>query len=414
MSKHLLATAAVALVVLSACGKAAAPASVTVGGAAMVKEKSIVENASNADNLKTLVAAVKTAKLDATLSETGPFTVFAPTDTAFAALPAGTLQALLKPENSDLLTQLLTYHVVPGKLMVADLTNGMRLRTAEGHELVIGVNGKTVTVNGVAVSISDVPASNGVVHVIDAVLLPPVGDAAVSSSMNSSGAVMMDHDMSSSAAMMDHASSAPATNTASSSPAATSGQGAVVGVTMDKGVMYRMLDNGERTELRTDMKLANGITVMSDGKVTSPDGRTATMKDGQVLTINGDLGEAKDGVPTPLKTGTSSSAAAATTTGAQYGVYTEGVVGNGKTSLLFFHATWCPECKKSDADLAKIYAGTTAKISTYRVDYDTSGPLKQKYGVTTQHTFVLIDGTGKAIKTVIGPSEDALKTLVQS
>ncbi|HRH93211.1 MAG TPA: fasciclin domain-containing protein [Candidatus Peribacteria bacterium] len=406
MSKKLLVAGSVALVLLSACGKPAAPASVTVGGAAMVREKTIVENASNADNLKTLVAAVKTAKLDATLSQTGPFTVFAPTDEAFAALPAGTLQALLKPENSDLLTQLLTYHVVPGKLMKADLTNGMRLRTAEGHELAITVDDKgMVSVNGIALSITDVPASNGVVHVINAVLLPPVGEPMTSSSSSSAAAPAV----SSSAMMMDHSSSAAVASTP-----AQSGQGAVIGVTMDKGVMYRLLDNGERTELRTDVMMANGIKVSSDGKVTSPDGRTAMMKDGQVLTIDGNLGEAKDGMPKAASSSSASAQAKAAVSGAEYGVYTEGVVGNGKTSVLFFHATWCPECKKSDAELAQIYGAGKATLSTYRVDYDTSGPLKQKYGVVTQHTFVVIDGTGKAIKTVIGPSEEALQALVQS
>lgn len=406
MSKKLLVAGSVALVLLSACGKPAAPASVTVGGAAMVHEKTIVENASNADNLKTLVAAVKAAKLDATLSQAGPFTVFAPTDEAFAALPAGTLQALLKPENSDLLTQLLTYHVVPGKLTKADLTNGMRLRTAEGHELAITVDDKgMVSVNGIAVSIADVPASNGVVHVIGAVLLPPVGEPMTASS-SSSPAVQA---AMSSSAMMDHSSSVA---TVSSAPA-QSGQGAVIGVTMEKGVMYRMLDNGERTELRTDVMMANGIKVSSDGKVTSPDGRTAMMKDGQVLTINGDLGEAKDGMPT-VNSSAASTQAKAAVSGPEYGVYTEGVVGNGKTSVLFFHASWCPECKKSDTELAQIYSGGKATLPTYRVDYDTSGPLKQKYGVVTQHTFVLIDGTGKALKTVIGPSEAALQALVQS
>ncbi len=403
MSKNLLAAGLFALMLLSACGKSAAPTSVTVGGAAMVQEKTIIENASNADNLKTLVTAVRAAKLDATLSASGPFTVFAPTDAAFAALPAGTLQALLKPENSDLLTQLLTYHVVPGTLRAADLTNGMRLRTAEGKEVLIAIDAKgMMTVNGIAVSIADVPASNGVVHVIDGVLLPPVGEAMESSSASS--VEVMPNTTSSSVSVPSSSSSTQ------SQP--TGGNGAVIGVTMDKGVMYRLLDNGERTQLRTDVQMANGIKVSSDGKVTSPDGRTAMMKDGQVLTINGELGEAKDGMPTTNASAAASTQAAAA--GPEYGVYTEGVVGNGKTSVLFFHATWCPECKKADAELVKIYSAAGTKVSTYRVDYDTSGPLKQKYGVVTQHTFVLIDGTGKALKTVIGPSEEALQALVQS
>jgi thioredoxin 1 len=98
---------------------------------------------------------------------------------------------------------------------------------------------------------------------------------------------------------------------------------------------------------------------------------------------------------------------------ATYAAYAEGVIGNGSTSLLFFHAPWCPNCRTADKDLVSIYADGTASISTYKVDYDTAAALKSRYGVTYQHTFVLIDGEGNALKTVSGPTASALAALVK-
>ncbi len=396
MSKRILAVASTALFLLTACNQG--PAGVTVGNSLMVKEKTIVENAASADTLKTLVGAVRSAKLETTLAGEGPFTVFAPTDQAFAALPEGALQALLKPENADLLTQLLTYHVVPGKVLTNQMTNGMRLRTTEGKELTIETDGKgMVKVNGVQVAIADVPASNGVVHVIDAVLLPPVGGETVSSSSSSSS---MDQGT------MNHSSSAQA-QVQSSTRGSSS---VVVGVMMEKGVMYRILDNGVKEQQKVEMQMENGIRVKPDGSLTSPDGRTAKLEEGQVLAMNGTVGPAKDGLPRPA---TASSSAAQKPAGPEYGVYTEGVVGNGKTSVLFFHAEWCPVCRGDDKKIADWYAKETFKVATYRVNYDTSEPLKKKYGVTYQHTFVKIDGTGKAIQTVQNPTEDQLLSLLR-
>ncbi len=124
----------------------------------------------------TLVAAVTAADLGETLSGEGPFTVFAPTDDAFAALPEGLVEALLLPENKDVLTQILTYHVVSGAVMAADITDG-DVATVEGQTVTLStVDG--VTVNGASVLIADVPADNGVIHAIDAVLVPPGVDVA--------------------------------------------------------------------------------------------------------------------------------------------------------------------------------------------------------------------------------------------
>jgi len=97
---------------------------------------------------------------------------------------------------------------------------------------------------------------------------------------------------------------------------------------------------------------------------------------------------------------------------AAYLAYSDGVIGNGKTSVLFFHASWCPSCRQGDKDLAGIYGKGNAKVNTYKVDYDTSTELKQRYGVTYQHTFVLIDGQGKALKTLQGASAAELAALI--
>ena len=155
-----------------------------VGGAAMYPTKNIVENAVNSKDHTTLVAAVKAAGLVSTLESKGPFTVFAPTNEAFNALPAGTVDNLLKPENKAKLTAILTYHVVAGKLSAMDLmkmvkaNNGKAtLKTVEGENLYVTMKGKKLMVTdengGVAhITISDVNQSNGVIHVIDKVLLP--------------------------------------------------------------------------------------------------------------------------------------------------------------------------------------------------------------------------------------------------
>ena len=131
----------------------------------------IVDVAVGAGSFSTLVAAVTAADLVETLSGEGPFTVFAPTDDAFAALPAGVLDALLLPENKALLAQILTYHVVSGKVMAADVTDS-DVATVEGQTIKLATEGG-VTVNGATVISADVAASNGVIHAIDQVILPP-------------------------------------------------------------------------------------------------------------------------------------------------------------------------------------------------------------------------------------------------
>ncbi len=179
---HRLTSFALALALTA--GATAAMAQVTVGGAPMLPTKDIIDNAVNSKDHTTLVAAVKAAGLVDTLKGPGPFTVFAPTNAAFAALPAGTVDTLLKPENKAKLTSVLTYHVVPGKLDAATLGKqvmdgkGMAsLKTVAGGTLTVKATGGKVTVTdemgGVAnVTIADVIQSNGVIHVVDKVLLP--------------------------------------------------------------------------------------------------------------------------------------------------------------------------------------------------------------------------------------------------
>lgn len=144
-----------------------------VGGAAMYPSKNIIENVINAPNLSTLVTAVKAADLVDTLKGTGPFTVFGPNNDAFAALPAGTVDTLLKPENKSKLSDILTYHVVPGKFLMSDLRDGQMLTTAQGEMLKVSKVNGMLMINGTEIETGDVLQSNGVAHVIKKVLLPP-------------------------------------------------------------------------------------------------------------------------------------------------------------------------------------------------------------------------------------------------
>jgi len=133
--------------------------------------KDVVDTAVNAGSFKTLVAAVKAAGLVETLKGVGPFTVFAPTDEAFAKLPEGTVESLLKPENKDKLVAILTYHVVAGKVMAADVVKITEAKTVNGKSLTVKVDGGVMVDNAKVVK-TDIACSNGVIHVIDAVVLP--------------------------------------------------------------------------------------------------------------------------------------------------------------------------------------------------------------------------------------------------
>ncbi|WP_345324497.1 fasciclin domain-containing protein [Candidatus Villigracilis proximus] len=170
--------------ILAACAPAATPAPTatqapepTATPEPMLKD--IVDTAVADGRFTTLVAAVGAAELVDTLKGEGPFTVFAPTDDAFAALPAGTVDELLKPENKQQLTDILLYHVVSGKVMAADVTALTSATTVLGKDVAIKVDMGNVYINEAKVIITDIETSNGVIHVIDAVLLPPAEDAAM-------------------------------------------------------------------------------------------------------------------------------------------------------------------------------------------------------------------------------------------
>lgn len=207
MQRHLLAACAASLLAVAASGAfaegygrgvpidmnasvagsaamGASGATKMVGGAPMYPSKDIIDNAVNSRDHTTLVAAVKAAGLVDTLKGPGPFTVFAPTNSAFSMLPAGTVDTLLKPENKGTLTQVLTYHVVPGRIDAAALAQQIKsgggkatLKTASGATLTAAMRGSDVVIwdakgNGAVVTNADVYQSNGVIHVVDKVLLP--------------------------------------------------------------------------------------------------------------------------------------------------------------------------------------------------------------------------------------------------
>jgi uncharacterized surface protein with fasciclin (FAS1) repeats len=191
MSKRIAIISAAAFAALALIAVAVAPVSaqakmksemsgektVMVGGAAMFPSKNIIQNAINSKDHTTLVAAVKAAGLVSTLEGKGPFTVFAPTNSAFGKLPAGTVDNLVKPENKTTLARILTYHVVPGKLEASDLMDGKKLKTVEGEQLTIKRSGDKVMIidakgDSAIVTIPNVNQSNGVIHVVDTVLMP--------------------------------------------------------------------------------------------------------------------------------------------------------------------------------------------------------------------------------------------------
>ncbi|RYU79007.1 fasciclin domain-containing protein [Hymenobacter persicinus] len=149
------------------------PEGVMVDGVAMTPDKTIIQNAVQAASVSTLIKAVSAADLGGTLSGPGPFTVFAPTNSAFISLPKGALDGLMKPESKEKLKGVLTYHVIAGRLLASDLKDGQELTTMNGEKVKVSVKDGKVMINGATVQIPDVVSSNGVTHVIDQVLLPP-------------------------------------------------------------------------------------------------------------------------------------------------------------------------------------------------------------------------------------------------
>jgi uncharacterized surface protein with fasciclin (FAS1) repeats len=184
MKKALFGTAAAAILALTSLTATAQDKDPKVGGAEMYPTKTIVDNAVNSPVHKTLVAAVKAAGLVDTLNSPGPFTVFAPTDTAFGKLPAGTVDNLVKPENKDTLTKILTYHVVPGRISTMDIDKAIKdgggkatMNTVQGEPLTFTGSGKKIIITDskggkAMITIANVYQSNGVIQVVDSVLMP--------------------------------------------------------------------------------------------------------------------------------------------------------------------------------------------------------------------------------------------------
>ena len=176
IQKKFAAAAIASAMLLAACGSDGSGSDTTMAGTDTTMADgagTVVDVAVDTDGFETLVQAVTAADLVATLSGEGPFTVFAPTDEAFAALPEGLLEKLLLPENKDVLVQILTYHVVAGKVGSADLSAG-DVASVEGSNITVAITDGKVTLNGSSnVVTADVAASNGVIHAIDAVILPP-------------------------------------------------------------------------------------------------------------------------------------------------------------------------------------------------------------------------------------------------
>lgn len=176
MKSRIIAAVAASTLLFAACGTDDSSTDTTVAAdTTMVAEPgNIVEVASANEDFSTLVAAITAAGLGETLSGDGPFTVFAPTNAAFSALPDGLLDKLLLAENKDVLVKILTYHVLPGEVMAANVAAG-EVATVEGSTIAITTDGG-VKVNDATVTATDVPASNGVIHVIDKVIVPPTVD----------------------------------------------------------------------------------------------------------------------------------------------------------------------------------------------------------------------------------------------
>ncbi|GAB3217617.1 fasciclin domain-containing protein [Algoriphagus aestuariicola] len=179
MGKNKFLTLAMAVIATAGVVSCSSPKEETVEEVEVVETpapvetpKTVVDIAVGSPEHSTLVTAVTAAGLVETLSGSGPFTIFAPTNAAFEALPAGTVETLLKPESKDQLTGILTYHVVSGNVMAADLSDGQKVPTLNGQELTVSIKDGVVMINDAKVTAADLKGSNGVIHVVDGVILP--------------------------------------------------------------------------------------------------------------------------------------------------------------------------------------------------------------------------------------------------
>lgn len=192
---------------------------------------------------------------------------------------------------------------------------------------------------------------------------------------------------------------------------------AIIGIAIAAGVGYYMYEMSQPEDMMKDDSMMEDDAMMKDDTKKDDammEGDAMMKKDEDGVMVEGDAMMKKD--DTMMKSEDSmmkDDAAMMKTEGAAYVAYKDGVIGNGESSVLFFHAAWCPSCKKADTELQEIYSAGGVKLTTYKVDYDTQTELKKKYGVTYQHTFVVIDGNGNAVKTVTGPTAVQIAALVK-
>lgn len=190
------------------------------------------------------------------------------------------------------------------------------------------------------------------------------------------------------------------------------------GYFMEGGAMI-MVKEGKEARMEKEVTMSNGVKVAIDGMVTLADGTAIRLPEGMMITTDGSLRLRAEKVAVPSSQTSvpsvkaPSSGAAVASAQATYGALTDAVLTNGKTKVLFFSASWCPECKESDALLKTLLPSSDYSRSVYKVDYDTAKELKAKYGVVYQHTFVVVDGQGGKVLLVQGPTEQQLKEMLQ-
>ncbi len=215
--------------------------------------------------------------------------------------------------------------------------------------------------------------------------------------------------------MMVACSHAPSSSAPADAPATVSNDGVIM-----KDGMVLVQKDGQLSRVESDIALANGGSVKVNGMVKFADGVELMLPEGMMMTMDGQLQLQEAGASSWAPPDVVASASASSTPAqsakageATYAAYADGVLANGKTKVLFFHAAWCPECKEADQLLKSWFPSKDFTRSVYKVDYDTAKELKVKYGVTYQHTFVVVDGNGVKLSVIQGPTDEQLKALLK-
>ncbi len=366
--------------------------------------RNIVQLASETDDLSTLATAVAAGGLVGTLTANGPFTVFAPTNTAFDALPEGTLETLLEEENQLELQNILKFHVVSGAYMAGDLSDGMQVPTANGDTLTISIVGETVMVGSATVVSADIPASNGVVHVIDTVLLPgedeemAMEDDPFMYEAYSEAAFAAAQSEGKSSAIFFHADWCPTCAAMEST----------INENMDNlpdgSVMLKADFDTEK-----DLLQEYGVTMQSTVIFFDSAGmETARAMDPSVDEMIDNLQPADEEDNVVMEADTEQFAyvdySPSAFTAAQ---------ADGKNSAIFFHADWCPTCAAMESTINENMDNLPDGSVILKADYDTETDLRQAYGVTTQSTVIFFDSAGMETARAMDPSVDDMVTYLQ-